>query len=197
MQPPSLAHAKDTFNAFRVESVWLRTVFDTSDVLFRSGPEADALLKRTASQFFSDLNRIIVEYWILVVSRLTERAESFGRENLTAKLLIQQLEYLGLCTAEIRASETAIDRYRSLLNEARNRAISHADKETFLAEVVVGEHQEADILYFLEQLQVFNDLVGEALGEGPLDFRSTNGPGDAIDLIVALRNAASQETPPK
>jgi hypothetical protein len=184
-----LQHAKDTFNAFRVESVWLRSIFDTSYALFSSGSEIDALLKRTAPQFFADLNQMIVEYWILAVSRITDPAKTGKRENLTAALLLNQLDSLGLCTTEIHTAANRLQSYRALLNDARNRAVSHADKETFLNPALLGDHQESQVTDFLERLQEFNDLVGMALGEGPLDFRSTYGPGDVYDLLRALRSA--------
>ena len=188
MDTPSLPHVKDTFNAFRVESVWLRSVFDTAHALFSSGPDVDSLLRRTAPQFFADLNHIIIEYWILGVSRLTDPAETFRRENLTASLLLCQLDALGISNEGIRSAAAGLQAYRAILNDARNRAVSHADKNTFLSPALLGDHRESQVTSFLDHLQSFNDLVGEALGEGPLDFRSTYGPGDAYDLIRALKS---------
>lgn len=125
----------------------------------------------------------------MVVCRLTDPATSFGRENLTAANLVASLEELKLMSEEVQNRVDGLQRYRNLLNGARNRAISHADKATFLQPELLGEHQEHQIADFLEDLQQFNDLVGIALGEGPLDFRGTSGPGDAYDLIRVLRNA--------
>jgi hypothetical protein len=185
-----LARTKDAFNSFRLESVWLRTVFDMSDALYSSGAETDALLRRTAPQFFSELNSILVEYWVLIVCRITDPSRTNGRENLTARNLIECLESLGLLTEAIRREADGLQAYRDLINNARNRVVSHADKETFLRPELLGEHGVHDLTAFLEHLQSFNDLVGEALGEGPLDFNGTSGPGDAYDLLKALRNAA-------
>ena len=190
MPADSLLRAKEEFSAFRVESVWLRGVYDTSFALYSSGAETDAILKKVAPAFFKDLNHILIEYWIMVVCRLTDPAKSFGRENLTAANLIESLEGLNLMTEEIQVHADGMHKYRSLLNDARNRAISHADKATFLQPELLGKHQEHQISDFLENLQGFNDLVGIAIGEGPLDFRGMSGPGDAYDLIRDLRNAA-------
>lgn len=186
---PSLDHVKDTFRAFREESIWLRSVYEMTMALFSSDSDVDALLKRTAPHFFGDLNHVMIEYWILVVSRLTDPARTGKRENLTASLLIEQLQALGLCSPEIQATAARLQPYRTLLNDARNRAVSHADKETFLNPALLGEHRESEIGDFLNSLQSFNDLVGEAVGDGPLDFRSTNGPGDVHDLLRCLRDA--------
>jgi hypothetical protein len=190
MPTNSLLRTKSAFNAFRVESVWLRSIYDTSFALYSSGTETETILKKVAPAFFGDLNHILIEYWILVVCRLTDPAISLGRENLTAANLVASLEDLKLMTEEIRIHANGLQKYRSLLNTARNRAVSHADKATFLQPELLGEHQEYQVADFLEDLQKFNDLVGIALGEGPLDFRGTSGPGDAYDLIHFLKNAA-------
>jgi len=190
MHSPQFIHARDVFNAFRVESVWLRSIYDTTYALFSTGSNTTDLLQRCAAQFFADLNHILVEYWVLVVARITDPAKTMRRENVTAKLILENLDQLGLLTTEIQYEADGLHRYRAILNDARNRVVSHADKETFLNPVLLGEHAPHEITEFLEHLQKFNDLVGEALGEGPLDFRSTSGPGDVFDLLRVLKSAA-------
>ena len=189
MKQDLLAHTKDVFNAFRVESIWLRTVFNISDTLYSPDTKAETILKRTAPQFFADLNHILIEYWVLLVCRLTDPPRTGRRENLTAQTLIEYLGKLGLLSATIEAEAMALQQYRDLLSTARNRVVSHADKETFLNPALLGTHSATQVTAFLEHLQVFNDIVGEVLGEGPLDFRSTSGPGDALDLLRFLNNA--------
>lgn len=188
--PATLEHARETFIAFRVESVWLQSVYDTAHALFHSGDETDAVLNRIAPGFFADLNHIIIEYWVLIVCRLTDPPRTFGRENITAQLLVEQLDQLGLLTDEIRRSSLQLSQYRAVLNDARNRVVSHADKVTFLNPSLLGAHSDRQLVDFVQALQRFNDLVGGALGEGPLDFRSTYGPGDVHDLLRVLRKAS-------
>lgn len=78
-----------------------------------------------------------------------------------------------------------------MVNDAKNRVVSHADKQTMVDPVLLGEYQDAQIQDFLKHLQKFNDFVGNSLGEGPLDFRSTTyGPGDVYDLLRVLRSAS-------
>lgn len=188
-----LDNTKDSFNAFRVESIWLRSLYDTSIGLYSSGKETDELLKRVAPLFFADLNHILLEYWVLLVCRLTDPAQTMGRENLTAQNLLASLNTLELLTAEIQAEAAELQKYRDLLNNARNRVVSHADKETFLNPALLGEHSEPQVAEFLKHLQLFNDLVGQALGEGPLDFSGTSAPGDVYDLLHALKKVHHDE----
>ena len=190
MHSSNFAHAKEVFNTFRVESVWVQSIYDTTQALFSSGTDITDLLQRCAAHFFADLNHILIEYWVLVVARITDPAKTMGRENVTAKLILEMLDELGLLTVEIQSESDGLHRYRAILNDARNRVVSHADKQTFLNPTLLGMHAPHDITEFLTHLQKFNDLVGEALEEGPLDFQSTYGPGDVFDLIRALKSAA-------
>lgn len=186
----TLAHLKTAFVAFRDECIWLRTCHDTFHALFDGDEETERVLKRTAPLFFTDLNLILVEYWFMVASRITDPARTMGRENLTVRNLLEDLRDQDASTPEIEAAAAALQGYRSLIEGARNRLVSHADKAAFLAKASLGGHSEAALLQFLHDLQIFNDLVGNAVGEGPLDISGTSGSGDAYDLIRALKSAA-------
>jgi AbiU2 len=190
LEPQLLTRTKDAFNAFRVESIWTRTVYDTFTALYAQGAENEALLKRTAPLFFSDLRSILIEYWVLVVCKLTDPSETNGRENLTAKNIVACLAQLGLLTESIQREADGLQGYRDLLNNARNRVVSHADKDTFLSPELLGEHEQDKLHSFLAHLQRFNDLVGETLSEGPLDFTGTSAPGDVYDLLSVLKSTA-------
>ena len=176
-----------TFVAFRKECIWLRTCYDTFYALFGDNEENERVLRSAAPVFFTDLNVIFIEYWVLVVSRITDPAKSMGRENLTVQNLMGALASSGDSNPAIEATAKALQDYRALVVNGRNRIVSHADKEAFLANSVLGAHAEADLCLFLRNLQLFNDLVGETVGEGPLDFTGTSEPGDAYDLIRALK----------
>lgn len=94
----------------------------------------------------------------------------------------------GLLTSAIEAATAGIVQYRSLIEDARNRTIGHADKETAMTYIVLGVHSRPEAFAFLEQLQAYVDAVGTAVGEGPLDFSVTSASGDVADLLKALNN---------
>ncbi len=190
MPASSLAHLKTAFVAFRNECIWLKTCHDTFDVLFGGDEETKRVLRRAAAAFFDELNVMMIEYWIMAVSRITDPPKTKGHENLTVKNLLEGLKEQKALTPEINDAATALQNYRCLIQNARNKLVSHADKEAFMAKASLGEHSEAELRKFLNDLQIFNDLVGKAIGEGPLDFSGTSRPGDAYDLIHALKGAA-------
>jgi hypothetical protein len=144
-------------------------------------------MTKTAPLFFHDLNLILLEYGRLQVCRLTDPAQTFGRDNLTINHINELLKAENILTPEISAASDGLMHYRSLLKDSRNKVISHADKDTLLAGNAIGEHAQEDISKFFECLYSYIDEVGNVIGEGPLSFRCTSGPGDVLDLLRYLK----------
>lgn len=180
-------HAIESVVAFRKECIWLQSCFNTFCSLFESGDETSDVLKRSAASFFRDINLIIQEHFILQVCRITDPAMTRGRENLTVKNIDAILTKENLLTPEIAATSKRLHSYRDLIDGARNRIVSHADKETLLSGQESGAHARKDVEEFLEALHAYVNLAGEAVGEGPLDFTYTGSEGDVEDLLVCLK----------
>lgn len=185
---------RETFLAFREQCIWLQTCYNTYAALFESDQPTKEILSRTAQTFFDELNIIFIEYCLLQVCKLTDPSNSKGRDNLTFKHLNGLLGAKNLLTPEIIAASNGLESYRNLIKDGRNRIISHADKETLLADLVLGAHEESDVHAFFENLHKYVDAVGIAVGVGPLDFRTTAGPGDALDLLRYLRVGLNHRT---
>ena len=151
---------------------------------------ASRVMSATAPLFFHDLNRILIDYCLLQISRLTDPPRSMGRENLTVEHINEMLATEHRLTPAILAASQELRNYRTLIIEARNRIISHADKQTALDNLPLGEHSRTDVVKFFENLYRYVDEVGCAIDLGPLDFRSTSGPGDVVELLRYLKRAA-------
>jgi hypothetical protein len=177
----------DTFLAFRDQCIWLQTCFNTYAALFEAGDETEGLMRRVAPQFFTELNEVLIEYCLLQVCRLTDPVGNLGHANLTVKYINSLLEEADLMTTAISDASFGIARYRDLINDSRNKVISHADLATITAGTPIGEHAAADVRAFLDHLYTYVDEVGNAVGVGPLDFRATSGPGDVLDLLRFMR----------
>ena len=191
MATPDLEKA---FLAFREQCIWLQTCYDMYAALFESGENTTSVLVEAAPLFFHDLNHILVEYCRLQVCRLTDPPKSRGKDNLTVKHINALLQAEGLLSAELSAAADGLARYRSLINDSRNWIISHADKRTLLDGLPIGAHTEADVSAFFEDLYRYVDSVGMAIGVGPLDFRTTSGAGDTLDLVRKLTPAYGTST---
>lgn len=187
---PSL---REAFLAFRQQSIWLRTCFNTFDALFQQEHRPKDLLHRTAPLFFYELNNVLLEYCRLQACKLTDPADTWSHEaqarveSLTVCNVNRDLEREGLKTQAIDDASAALMRYRKLVKPSRHKAIAHLDKAATLANQPIGAHLEKDVIDFLAALQTYNDEVGRAVGEGPSDFTVTSGAGDVWDLLKFLR----------
>ena len=180
---------QDEFIKLRDQAIWLRQTVNTFNYLFNSGPETERLLKESAGLFFGDLNTMMQEYAILLVCRLTGPAESFGKANLSTQRFTTLMRQNGCLTPEIERLDASLTAYGELLKPARNKIIAHSDLVVHVNSIALGAHGEEVMVEFFENLQAYFDAVGNAVGVGPLDFRHTPGPGDAIDLVRKLERA--------
>ena len=178
---------QQTFLAFREQCIWLQKCFNTYRALYESGEGTSAVLFHSAGNFFKDLNVILIEYCYSQICRLTDPPETKGRDNLTVKHISGLLWAEGKLSPQILEASQGIARYRSLIEEPRNRLIAHADKQAILSGLPLGGHDRAEVDAFFENLYCYVNEVGQAVGVGPLDFRGTAGPGDVINLIHVLK----------
>jgi hypothetical protein len=116
---------------------------------------------------------------------------SRDRENLTVANINQMLATGGLINDQICQISSELHRYRDLIKEARHRLISHLDKQSMFSSDPLGAPAEGEVSKFYNNLQCYVDLVGTAIGEGPLDFSVTSSRGDAFDLISTLKRGVA------
>ena len=51
----------------------------------------------------------------------------------------------------------------------------------------IGAHAASEVSTFFNHLYTYVDEVGRGCGIGPLDFKTTSGPGDVLDLLRVMR----------
>jgi hypothetical protein len=80
---------KDDVAIFADYAVYVRSVYMHSRTLYETPAEADkAIMERAAPVFFGDLNKVLIEYVILQVCKITDPAKDVrGNENHTAGFL--------------------------------------------------------------------------------------------------------------
>ena len=179
------------FKVLRDQAIVLRQTFNTFNHLFESDGETDRVLKESAAWFFYDLNRMMVEYLILLVCRLTDPPETFGKPNSTiprmTELLCKKEDLDHGIKAKLKTLDANISDYRKRLQPVRNKIVGHSDLDTYVSNSVLGAHPKEKMVEFFENLQSYFDVAGVSVGVGPLDFRSSPGPGDVLDLIHTLK----------
>ena len=181
------------FEKLRNEAIWLRQVVNTFNLLFESGIDTKRILAQSASVFFGDLNRLMHEYVILAVCRLTGPARTAAKDNLTTQRITKLLRETGTVNPEIEKLDAELREYGELLKPARDKIVAHSDLEVYRESTPLGGHEKQVMVEFLENLQRYFDAVGNVIGVGPLDFRHTPAKGDALDLVRTLKNSNDSE----
>lgn len=190
----------DDFEQLRECLIIIRRDYNTYNALFRD--ENKSLLTAVAPTFFTDIAEILQRDWILQVVKLMDPAVTCirgkgrdeKRENLTIQLINQRLEGECLLTDEIRNRSQAILDYGEHLKLARNRILAHRDRECHFEGVPMGATTNEQLAEFMQNIQVYSDLVGIQVGVGPLDFSSSGCKGDVLDLLRHLRKSQQPRT---
>ena len=112
MQLITLDDVQNEFEKLRDEAIWLRQIVNTFNHLFDSGPHIQEVLRNSASLFFDDLNRLMHEYVILLVCRLTGPARTAGKDNMTTQRITALLRKKGSITAEIEELDAKLSLFR-------------------------------------------------------------------------------------
>lgn len=185
------ADAHEIFSPLREHCIRLRRDYNTYTDLFNEA--SSELLSRTAPAFFTDVAEILQQHWVLQACKLSDPPASKRKDgiryNITIQLLNQALSWGGMLSPEISSLGKEIIEYGKKLKPARDKYIAHFDYENQLRGFVLGETTEAELFKFIEDIQRYCDLVGEAIGDGPLDFSSSGCSGDALDLLKHLHIA--------
>ena len=177
----------DAFRAFREQAIWVVHCKNINFALFEGGEGREAMLLSVAGAFFQDLSFFLQEHWIALCGRLTDPPESSGFANLSSQKLLQLAQQDKVSSLEIESLASDLLDYRKKIRLARNKLVAHNDLKTHLANAPLAGHHKADVERFVISLNQFCDELGNAIGEGPLDFQTQPGPGDVIDFLKFLK----------
>lgn len=149
------------------------------------------LLTRVAPTFFSDIAEIMQRDWLLQACKLMDPGSTTKKgvtlENITIKLINEQLDANGLLFPQIKDIAEKLRKYGENIKPARDKRLAHFDREHQVNGLVLGATTENELDQFLANLQDYSDEVGNAIGVGPLSFGSGGCKGDVLDFLKYLR----------
>lgn len=177
------------FISFCNQCIWLQNCFNIFSDLYDSGEDTEIALRKTAAWFFADLNKILQEYVLLQMRKITDPEKNRKRINLSVEHINARLAEEGLLTKEIEGISAEIHAYRRLIDDAVNRVVAHNDKEILIANELMGVHSDVALESFMANMRSYTDAVGEAIGVGPLEYKTQRSFGDVLDLIRVLKRA--------
>jgi hypothetical protein len=183
-----MSKIQEDFKLLRNHCIELRQNYNTYTALFNK--KNKEVLSIVAAAFFSDIAEIMHRDWILQACKLMDPAitkrKNIELENITILLINSQLEACSLFNSDIEKVTESILQYGEKLKPARHKRLAHYDREHQVKGIILGETSEKELLNFIQDIQHYCDLVGNAIGVGPLDFSCSSGTGDVLDLLTFL-----------
>ena len=143
--------------------VFMRSIYLHARGLFENSSADDkALMRSTAGTFFGDLNQALNEYVILQACKITDSAhDNRGNDNHTIAFLLERYDFSSDPSISKRLTDlhASMRAFRDKLLSARNKLISHLDRDTILAGRPLGAATDEDWNQFWLDLQDFVCIV--------------------------------------
>ncbi len=150
-------------------------------------------MSRAAPTFFGDLNRVFIEYMILQVCKITDPARDFRKnDNHTIAFLIQHYDFSAdPVTLQLLVQlDASLQAFREKLLPARNKLISHSDRDAILAGQVLGAVTISEWDEFWLNLQEVVCIIYEKVFGTTFYINGVAMLSDADGLLKALKHGA-------
>jgi hypothetical protein len=185
---------RELVTSFCRHILWLRSLHYIYRELFE-GDDSRSLMERTALAFFQNLNKILVDYILLEVGKLTDPATSSvgNRENFTVANLIETVEWSPDCRQEIDKLNETVQSFRKHIKIVRNRLLAHYDKRTVTSGYSLGDFPEGEDEKLLQALERICNVMHEAAFGEIYGDMVPQQDGDVLDLKKALSKAIAFE----
>jgi AbiU2 len=174
--------------------VFMRSIYLHARELFEtSSAEDKALMRMTAGTFFGDLNRVLNEYVILQVCKITDPAQDIrNNDNHTIAFLLQHYDFSDDPPILKRLNDLRADMqaFREKLLPARNKLISHLDRDAILADRPLGDATDTERNQFWLDLQDFICIVHRKVTGSSFYLNGAAGRSDTGDLLKALKHGS-------
>ena len=174
--------------------VFMRSIYLHARELFEtSSAEDKALMGMTAGTFFGDLNRVLNEYVILQVCKITDPAHDIrNNDNHTIAFLLEHYDFSSDPPTLKRLEElqTRLEAFGKKLVAARNKLIAHLDRAAILAARPLGAATDQEWDQFWLDLEKFINIVHRKVKGSPFYLSDVAGLSDVGGLLKALRHGS-------
>ncbi len=185
--------SKRDVRAFRNICLFARSVYQDSIELYEIGESRRKLLANASELFFGNLNKVLIEYNILQVCKLTDPKESFAKgskkENLTIKLFIEDAALPAANLKKLKILSSRMDKFREKLKDARNRNISHLDRQESLRRRALGVTTKRQWTKFWDYLDEFLFIISEHYLKDPFHINKVARLSGVDSLVKSLKQS--------
>lgn len=180
--------------AFFNHCEWFYTICQHFEELYEipegRGKARLQLLEDTAHYFFFDIQRLLHTAIIQQACSLTDPQAQLSNKNLTTDFILRNCNLPPQDLENLEAIHDEMITFRKKIIPARNRMISHIDRETALSNKPLGAFTLRDLKVFQDNLQTFINIIHEHYigGPNPMDFNA-----ETDNLIKALKQSTYYE----
>lgn len=179
---------------FADHCVFMRSIYLHGKTLFEhSTPKDIERITRSAGIFFGDLSPVLREYVILQVCKITDPAQdSRNNDNHTVEFLLQHYDFSAEPETKARlcALSKRLHAFREKLLPARNKLISHRDRNAIRAGLPLGAASEAEWNEFWIDLKTLVSTIHQKVLGIPFNIDEVGMLSDVDGLLKALRHAS-------
>jgi hypothetical protein len=183
---------KDDISIFADYAVYVRSVYMHGQTLCETADQADKdVMESAAPVFFGDLNKVLIEYVILQVCKITDLAKDIrGNENHTTEFFVASSDFSSEPDKANRLAELnkSMQVLRRKLKPARDKVISYLDRNAGLFKTIMGAASKDEWSQFWRDLDEFVAILYEKyVSSPPLHLLTVSGITDTTYLQDALR----------
>jgi hypothetical protein len=186
--------SKDDVKAFNSFCVSARAMWAHYHILFEGMDLQRELLQSIAGDFFYDLHAMLTQNMILRICQITDPEETMGRKNLTVKFLIKNSDFPtpSIEARELQRLSDSMHAFRAKIAPARNKFISHLDRESVRRDSLLGAASRAEWGQLWTDLEDFLRIMQKRYIDpnGHFELNSISLLSDADDLVKALKESA-------
>jgi hypothetical protein len=153
----------DVIHRFVVECERTKISYDLFQALFNKSDWQQQLFHSTAPKMFSDLNGIMVEYFYLQVSKLTDPARTQRKyDNLTTNYIVERIPWPDHVKDKLIALNGRLMAFSEHFTEYRNKLGAHLDLlENTDRRRTLGSFPEGEDTIFFHDLEEFLQIAIE------------------------------------
>ena len=189
-----LVNPDEDIAIFANHCVFMRSIYLHGKILFETSTGEDKdRMSRAAPTFFGDINRMFVEYMILQVCKITDPAQDFRKnDNHTIAFLLRHYDFSAdlKTTQRLAQLDARLQAFRQMLLPARNKLISHSDRDAIMAGQALGGAPQSEWHEFWLNLQDIVSIIYEKVLGTPFYINGVAMLSDADGLLKALKHGA-------
>jgi len=188
---------EDVYEKVRSEVILLHGWWLTYRQLYGTSKERVDLLNECAGFFFYLIQNALMDGTQLILTKLADRARTFGKKNMSLELICEVVNELGNEELFSSLNESLI-RYRelcSIFKKHRDKRITHFDFETFVNETSISLPgvSRSMVEEALKELRYFMNQVDGFYLDTEMGYEYFNEPTGGDALIEALKRGLRYE----